>query len=201
MTPWSDIVDGFLRAYPLLIVFSSLMEGLLNKSNENIVFGLILLISDGLNQFLKNLVFRPLIGDGKLGILGRGQRPVHSKNSGLFKTGRESRSYGMPSGHAQIAWLFTTYWILKIAREKDRSIVSKMIAEFILLVLAIMVTYSRVYWMKCHTLQQVLMGSSVGIALGIIVHIILRKVFPEQSQECRTVTFNVKKGTTLTGLQ
>jgi membrane-associated phospholipid phosphatase len=171
MTQAGVLIDGFVRAYPMFIVIYSLMEGLLNNNEKNLLLGVILLISDFFNQFLKNYIFLPLIGkENKIPIFGYGRRPKNSKNSGLFKDGSMATSYGMPSGHAQISWLFTTYWILKIRNNQQRSDISKIVSITILVFLASMVTYSRVYWAKCHTIQQILIGMVVGIILGYIVY-------------------------------
>jgi membrane-associated phospholipid phosphatase len=73
----------------------------------------------------------------------------------------------MPSGHAQISWMFTIYWSMKIWNDRERSDASKMIPILILLVFSIGVTYSRVFWAKCHTIQQVVIGSLIGSGLGV----------------------------------
>ena len=172
------IADGFTRAYPMFIVIYSLMNGLLNNSKENIVFCGILMISDMLNNILKRYIFAPLMGKGyRVPLLGIGTRPPNSKNSGLFKDGTLSNTYGMPSGHAQISWLFATYWSLKIWNDK-RGAPSKIISIMVLCFFATMVTYSRVYWAKCHTVQQVVVGSVVGIILGNISYKGLQIYFP-----------------------
>ena len=63
--------------------------------------------------FLKTFLFKPLFGDKKIPLLGYGTRP-QKMNCGLFINNKESNSYGFPSGHSQIAWLFTTYKILNL---------------------------------------------------------------------------------------
>ena len=110
-------------------------------------------------------------------LLGIASRPPNSKNCGLFKDGALSNTYGMPSGHAQISWLFATYWSLKIWNDK-RGATSKIISIMVLCFFATMVTYSRVYWAKCHTVQQVVVGSVVGIILGNISYKGLQIYFP-----------------------
>ena len=72
-----------------------------------------------------------------------------------------SNSYGMPSGHSQIAWLFTTYSILNLQNHKYKSM-----KILLLIILASMTSYSRVYWSNCHTIQQVLVGGLIGIFFG-----------------------------------
>jgi membrane-associated phospholipid phosphatase len=167
MTKIATLVDGFARAYPMFIVLYSFMNGLLNNNEDNLLFGFFLLGGDVLNNILKRGVFRPLMGNKNFPILGYGCRPAKSTNTGLFKDNTLSKTYGMPSGHAQISWMFTIYWSMKIWNDRERSDASKMIPILILLVFSIGVTYSRVFWAKCHTIQQVVIGSLIGSGLGV----------------------------------
>jgi len=123
--------------------------------------------ADILNNILKCGIFKPLMGDKKYPILGYGCRPPKSKNTGLFKDDTFSKTYGMPSGHAQISWMFTVYWALKVWKNKKRSNASKIIPLLMLLTFACGVTYSRVVWAKCHTIQQVIIGALIGSGFGI----------------------------------
>ena len=47
---------------------------------------------------------------------GQGSRPVGATNCGTFAfvSNPDALSFGMPSGHSQLAWFFSTYFILKI---------------------------------------------------------------------------------------
>ena len=172
------LIDGSLRAYPVLIIFYSMMSGLLNNDYKNILFGIILLVSDLFNNILKNYIFWPLMkGRGEIAILGKCARPANSKDSGLFKDGEISNSHGMPSGHAQIAWLFTTYWVLKILNERNRSKITKIVSIIVLCILSSAVAYSRVFFARCHTIQQVFIGSLIGIILGFIVYNTIDNIF------------------------
>jgi len=166
MSKQAIIMDGVTRAYPLFIVMYSFMNGLINNNRENTVLGLILLTSDILNNILKHYIFLPFMGRASVPLLGMGSRPKNCKNSGLFKDGTISNTYGMPSGHAQISWLFTTYWSLRIWHNKERTELSKIFALGLLCLSAGLVSYSRVYWAKCHTIQQVVVGGTIGIGLG-----------------------------------
>ena len=67
----------------------------------------------------------------------------------------------MPSGHSQIAWLFTTYKILNLEDKNFKPI------SLFLIGLASLISYSRVYWSNCHTIQQVILGAIFGIILAI----------------------------------
>jgi len=158
-------IDGFTRAYPLIIIFYSLLSGVLHENKNELIFTFIMLIADIFNHFIKMRVFKVLMGDKKYPIIGRGRRP-QNMNCGLFINGQASKSYGMPSGHSQIAWFFSTYTILNLSENnKYRKLISTL-----LIGLGILISYSRVYWSKCHTLQQVIVGGFLGKILGYITY-------------------------------
>jgi len=142
-----------------------LLNYVLLGNNKYLVLGFIFFGSDIFNHILKKYVFTTFMGNEKFPVIGYGTRP-NTKDCGLFCTGKESKSYGMPSGHAQIICFFVTYWILEILNKERKY---KIIPISILLALAVLVMYSRVYWAKCHTIQQVLVGGTIGVCLGNVV--------------------------------
>ena len=173
MTKVWVLIDGFTRAYPMFIVLYSFLSGLLNNESEGVMLGFYLLGTDVFNHFLKLFIFKPRMKDKCFPILGYGCRPPKCKNTGLFKDGRISTSYGMPSGHAQVAWTFTSYWCLKLWNEGERSIDTKILPIVMLLCCAALISYSRVGWAKCHSTQQVIVGSLIGIPLGFLGYMII----------------------------
>lgn len=40
-----------------------------------------------------------------------------------------------------------------------------------------MVMYSRVYWSKCHTIQQVIVGGLIGTLLGYLIYKYKKYIF------------------------
>ena len=112
-----SILDGFTRAYPLIIIFHTFLNGVIHNNGDELRFSIFLLTADIFNHFIKTFVFRPLFGNKKIPLLGYGTRP-QNMNCGLFINNKESTSYGLPSGHSQIAWLFTTYKILNLDPKK-----------------------------------------------------------------------------------
>ena len=44
--------DGFTRAYPIIIVFSSFINSIFNSTNEGYIFMVLLLVSNFFNHFL-----------------------------------------------------------------------------------------------------------------------------------------------------
>ena len=159
------MLDRLTRASPLLIYLYMLLNYVLLGNTKYLLLGFIFFGSDILNHILKEYVFRIFMENQKFPVLGYGTRP-NTKDCGLFCTGKESKSYGMPSGHAQIICFFVTYWILEILNKERKY---KIIPISILLALAFLVMYSRVYWAKCHTIQQVLVGGTIGVCLGNVV--------------------------------
>ena len=168
MTKGWVLIDGFARAYPMFVVLYSFLNGLLDNGRESILFGSYLLVMDIFNHILKHWVFKPMMKGKCWPILGYGCRPPKCRNTGLFKDGGVATSYGMPSGHAQISWIFTTYWILKLWNDGERSIESKILPIMLLLGTAMLVCYSRVRWAACHSVQQVIVGTIIGISLGFV---------------------------------
>jgi len=163
------ILDRLTRASPLLIYLYMFLNYVLLGQKKYLLLSIILFGSDICNHILKEYVFRPLMGNEKFPLLGHGTRP-NTKDCGLFCTGKESKSYGMPSGHAQIICFFVTYWILEIVNTTDRKYINKLFSIVILLASAFLVMYSRVYWAKCHTIQQVSVGGTIGICLGLLFY-------------------------------
>ena len=69
------------------------------------------------NFFAKMLIFKPiykLFGKPKLPYLGVGSRPAGAKSCHFTLDDKGALSFGMPSGHSQMAWAIATYIISKI---------------------------------------------------------------------------------------
>ena len=163
-----EVILGFARAYPLIIISSILLSYFLTSNTDLLLLGIFLSINDIINHYLKTLIFKPLIGGKNLPFLGLGKRPVGAKNCGIFKKcpAEIATSYGMPSGHSQNAVFFSTYVILTLINSNFIYAIKVYgIVLFIFLALGIM--YSRVY-LKCHTVQQVIAGGLIGGILGAL---------------------------------
>ena len=75
----------------------------------------------------------------------------------------------MPSGHSETSTFFSTYLILKIIFNDDLHLLYKIVSFIFLSFFPLLVMYSRVYWAKCHTIQQVIVGGLMGIIFGCII--------------------------------
>jgi len=81
---------------------------------------------------------------------------------------------GMPSGHSMLAmfiFIVTTYMIQ--SSNYDNHI--KLFSYVALTMFTFIVLYSRIYWENCHTILQVLIGSIIGIFLGVVFIRIIKK--------------------------
>ena len=167
-----DSVLGLARAFPLITMVSPLLGYFLTNEIDLLLLSITLLLNDGLNHFLKYNIVRPLMGNKRYGILGSGARPKGAKDCGLFVGCKDplskKESYGMPSGHSQNVMLFSTYAILTLMNGNytDRM---KNIGYVLFSLLAIGIMYSRVY-LKCHTVQQVIIGGVIGLLLGYLYY-------------------------------
>jgi membrane-associated phospholipid phosphatase len=95
----------------------------------------------------------------------------------------------MPSGHSQIIWTVGIYIICKIFdkwKNKNNDEINLEYLEYLyylnyldyiwliivcfIILSMVYVSYSRVYIEECHTLQQVIVGSVLGIISGFIIY-------------------------------
>ena len=158
----------FARAYPMLLLMSISISFLFNHDIENLYLLAFLIFGESLNNILKNYIFKPIMKNKKFPILGLGKRPFGAKKCGISNISRKNEGYGMPSGHSQIATMFSTYVFLKTENDILEQ-TTKYIIQSILILLALFIMYSRIH-LNCHTIQQVLMGGSIGIFLGYYVY-------------------------------
>ena len=170
-----NIILVVARSSPALTSIFSIILFFLTDEIEYVVLGISLFFADGLNHILKDYVFKPIMGDKNWPIIGLGKRPKGANNTGLiyFDEKNLSTSYGMPSGHSQNIAMFSTYMILKLLNSTMSNNI-KMIGYIFFIGLTIYIMWSRVY-MICHTVQQTIVGSSIGILLGYSLFNVIRK--------------------------
>ena len=155
-----------MRSMPLLINGVVLIYYLISNNSFYLRFFYILTASGFINHALKTLVFKPLMGNKKYPIIGKGSRPANARNCGLFykKNAKLSTSYGMPSGHTQFAGVFSTIGGLKIYNSNYEFAI-KVFGYLCFISFIFMMAHSRVF-IKCHTVQQTIMGGLIGIFIG-----------------------------------
>ena len=175
----SQILPTLSRLSPLLfllgfVTYATIMQNLLS---------IYLLISFGLisiaNGFIKNGIIKPIFG-----VLG--SRPTNANSCALLLNGINDGTYGMPSGHSQIAWAVCTYLALKVllSHTDDTSRGSyyfkhmiKLLKVIAIISVAAYISYSRVTIEGCHTWMQVTVGGILGSVMGICVYSLEKLLF------------------------
>jgi len=83
-------------------------------------------------------------------------------------------SYGMPSGHSAISFMFLTWVILECVMCIFRWDLNRKVAySSLALILFVPVPYSRIYLLY-HTVAQVGVGMSIGFIMGVCYFVLLR---------------------------
>lgn len=154
------------KVSPLLMTTTALLGYFLTYEKTFLLLLIGFTGNTAINHILKHYIMKPLMGDKKYPVIGTGSRPKGARNCGLFDKSSitDVKSYGMPSGHSQMAGFFTAYSMSKLAEDK----VSKPFYITVASILGgclIFIMYSRIY-SKCHTLQQTLAGGLLGLILG-----------------------------------
>ena len=121
--------------------------------------------------FLLGLIGEELVNNG-LKLIIREPRPscecrvngVATGCSCIPEYGKVSKSYGMPSGHAQLWGYTAAFWACYlISKEKPHAVAHSMLV----LIVATLVAWSRVE-MLCHTVMQVTVGFFIGVAIALL---------------------------------
>lgn len=157
---------ALISLIPFAIIAGVITLILFRRDLHTIAFFGGLLINESINFVLKHAICEP--------------RPMKRDNVHV--------EYGMPSMHAQFMWFFAAYIILFICirlHHNNNSSISERFWRIAIIaaciVVAVLVTYSRVYLLY-HTISQVICGALVGIILGaiwfIIIHVVLTPIFP-----------------------
>ncbi len=136
-----------------------------------LIFFIGLFLNHKLNSFLKYNVFSQLFGKQDIPLIGKGIRPKGAKNCCSFKPCNPiyPKSYGMPSGHSQSAGFFSTLGVLFLLENnnKNNNFIT-IFGSFIFIITMLFVMYSRVL-IKCHTIEQTIIGSLIGIVVALIL--------------------------------
>tara|TARA_B000000557_G_scaffold263889_2_gene267794 strand:+ start:127 stop:609 length:483 start_codon:yes stop_codon:yes gene_type:complete len=154
------------RASPLIINIIVLVDFIITKNLKKLFFLLFIIFNGGFNYIIKHFILKPILGNKEHAIIGSGSRPKGAKNCGHFINNKKATTYGMPSGHSQNISLFVTYYILELLDSIDSH---KNILILLLIITGIFIMYSRVKF-RCHTIQQVILGGIIGVAMGNIFY-------------------------------
>ena len=179
-----NLYPTMARTSPVVFFYFTILYCILSPSYHSFYLFIIYNSVVGSNWIIKNLIMKPiynLLGKKSLPILGIGARPPNAESCEFVLDKVIATSFGMPSGHSQIAWTVATYIIFKIIKnwyntEKDNKVVTafgyiRLILYCILvLTVAIYISYSRVYLEGCHTIQQFTVGGIIGIVSGFLIY-------------------------------
>lgn len=174
---------SLVRATPAMIPFAGIVMMILSPS----------VMAGGLTagafiSMLLNYVFKFIFKAGHyeltggykgLSLLGHGPRPAGAKGTGAFlehPTLKPGTSWGMPSGHSQLAWYAFGFLVgyVFIWRPYMFSTAHKIVAGLLGLLFAVTVSFSRVWVDGVHTWDQSLVGAFLGFILGLITLVVTR---------------------------
>jgi len=157
------------RAADLFQIFILYFSYFFTLNVDFLIFFIVLFFNYKLNDFLKHAVFSQLFGKQNIPLLGKGIRPNGAKNCCSFKPCNPTKSYGMPSGHSQSAGFFSTLGVMFLLENnnKNNNFIT-IFGSFIFIITMLFVMYSRVL-IKCHTIEQTIIGSLIGISFALIL--------------------------------
>jgi membrane-associated phospholipid phosphatase len=183
------------RASPVLLVIIALLNCIVNPCYNAFYLFIMLIALFPINWIIKHWIFKPIYTFFKtetLPILGIGKRPPECAmncNCNYILDNIVLSQFGMPSGHSQIIWTVGIYIICKIFdkwKNKNNDEINLEYLEYLyylnyldyiwliivcfIILSMVYVSYSRVYIEECHTLQQVIVGSVLGIISGFIIY-------------------------------
>ena len=157
-------------------------------TNYNYILLFVLLGVDFIiNRILKQM-FKIIMGNKNYPLFGKGTRPNNAKTCGFFRPNikkSHEKSFGMPSGHSQTFAFVATLMCLHIYNKNTEDIkdINNVKDEYkihkivILIILTLMAMYMRVYVEKCHTVQQTIIGSLIGVGLAFFFDKYLKNPF------------------------
>jgi membrane-associated phospholipid phosphatase len=164
-----NLLMSLLRAAPAIVFSISLIVFIVTRLDVYLLLSILITVGEAINKVLKHYIFKPIMNDKYVPILGYGRRPINSKNPAQFgdiNNPPYKGSYGMPSGHSQTTITFAVFLIMALF-DYHLNLSNSMLyfITFIISIYSIMVLWSRIY-LKCHTIQQVIIGSIIGAMLG-----------------------------------
>ena len=164
----SYFLDHFFQTITLLgdgiffLIMCALLFGL-NKKKESLLSLLTFLLSGLFSQILKNYFHR--------------LRPVNffeSYSYSKFIDGFTNAVYNsFPSGHTTSIFAIITLWVFFIEQKRY---------HFLLLLIALLVGYSRIY-LGQHFLEDVILGISIGVTTSLLIVGVILKVKKRSSQQ------------------
>lgn len=179
-----NIINELFRALPIL---SSIIFGIIYFITKDIYMFYIFIgtfVSGIITDFFKNFVFKYIENllsyynfNTIKSILGTFERPYGAKNCGNFYINETnfSTTRGMPSGHCILAGYISIYMYNYILNKYK---IDKTKKNYVLLICVLFTFYTmhtRILF-GCHTLEQTILGSMIGIIVGHYYYLLSDKL-------------------------
>ena len=174
------IANSIAKCFPIAIVLILFILSITTRNKVICILFVLSLISDILNKFLKEVVFRNIYKKKKyIKYLGIGKRPKLAKGCSCLSVLKEEKLFGMPSGHSQYSAFLCIFLILFFSNNlnfKNKiNYAIIILLSLILILITFYIMYTRIYITQCHTINQVIVGGLIGIIFGIISFYIIKK--------------------------
>jgi membrane-associated phospholipid phosphatase len=171
----ATIPANIAQSSPYLIIVSVLLSLLVSQGSVKwpLYFLCFYIVFGEIGNFLTKRLFRHVFPTEQLFL--RPSPP--STGCGVFSDcgAGGSRTYGFPSGHAQLTSLAAMFWSLYVYYQTSLSTTQKIIRISIMWVLAGLVWYSRVH-IGCHNWIQISGGVVMGSLFGFLAFYIVKKI-------------------------
>jgi membrane-associated phospholipid phosphatase len=166
---WSAI-----RATPVFVPAFALMNLIYHPSQQALNFvlgtGVVYAVNQGLKFAFRHMYSIPWLEPKLHMLIGQGTRPAGATNTASFLVypAGPSSTFGMPSGHSQTAWYLSAYIIGSLALTPGTTTKHLSVTTLVTCTYALLVSYSRVYIDRVHTIQQVILGAMLGVLCGLL---------------------------------
>jgi membrane-associated phospholipid phosphatase len=177
VSSFNSISKNIITSSPYTIYQAGILASIVTGDPKYILFSVFAFImGDGFNALEKKIAKKIMVGGQRPSGCGNGQRRKCT-GCGIYPShGTKSKTWGMPSGHAQITSFAATFWTLyvwlKYKKESDPLAKNKAIAST-----AIMWTLAACVWSQrvislCHSIPQIIVGVIFGILFGVLAYFI-----------------------------
>ena len=182
-----NILDNLLSSMPYNIYLSSFVVSIVTCNYNLLYFTLyIILFGDGLNALTKQILKKSKLIPDNFGLRpsGCGGNKIKNMCRGCgiypkYSDSTGSRTFGFPSGHAQITSLAASFWIIYIIKKNKHKITHKHYISIILILCIFVLVCRQRLKSKCHNLFQIIGGTIYGTILGISGYYLCNKISPE----------------------
>lgn len=167
-----SIPGNLAQASPYLILVASICALLLTNDKFCLYFFIFYIMLGEIMNHAKKWVFKKILPSTDPWI--RPNPPL--SGCGIFNdcNAKGSKTFGFPSGHAQMTTFAAVFWSLYLYRQKDWSKTEKISKIVVIWILTALIWYSRVA-IGCHNWIQIFGGCFFGALFGYISYIIIEK--------------------------